>query len=95
MKKTNPSNANGTSYKGRLAASFNQLVQVFGQPNAGPSGDGKVFNEWVLKTEDDLVATIYDWKLDFDVKETPDEVYDWHIGGHKSQVVTDVLDAMN
>jgi hypothetical protein len=95
MKKTNPSKANGTSYKGIVKASFNHMVKVFGEPNAGPSFDGKVFNEWVLKTDDNLVATVYDWKSDVNIRETPDEPYEWHVGGHKSQVVVDVFNALN
>ncbi len=90
MKKATNAQINGTCFKGVVKCSYNKLVSVFGEPNSGPSGDGKVLNEWVMETDDGDVVTIYDWKTDIDYSTEPDELYEWHIGGHKSCVVTAV-----
>jgi hypothetical protein len=70
---------NGTSLKGYITATYEELVAVFGQPTHGPDdreGD-KVTCEWQLLFEDGTYATIYDWKTDY----TPMGAYEWHIGG--------------
>ena len=43
----------GTSLKGYLGygITYNDLVDYFGNPTFGESGDGKVFNEWVIDFE--------------------------------------------
>jgi len=66
---------------------FNQLVEVFGEPN-GESGD-KVSTEWVLEdTETGEIVTIYDYKSTNlyhsrypEVEEFRKSKYNWHIGG--------------
>jgi hypothetical protein len=74
---------NGTSLQGYITATYDQLVERFGQPEGG--GD-KTTVEWCLKFADGTVATIYDWKLD----ETPTSMYNWHIGGVNNTAVTRV-----
>jgi len=80
--------ANGTSFQGTIATTYDKLVQTFGEPNGGP-GD-KTNSEWILKFPDGTIATIYDWKL----SQTPKDLYDWHIGGHSKKAVGAVYAAM-
>lgn len=77
-------NINGTHLKGCVVTDYDTLKRIFGAPITGASGDGKVRAEWDLKFEDDLIATIYDWK---EYDKTLDQVRTWHIGGHHSEVV--------
>ena len=83
MKFTTDANINGTSLKGYLVASYDELVKAFGQPVFG--GD-KVNVVWELQYEDGTVATIYDWKE----PAVPMGRYAWHIGG-KSQAAVDLV----
>jgi hypothetical protein len=75
--------ANGTSLQGYIRATYAELVERFGEPEAG--GD-KTTVEWCLAFEDGTIATIYDWKE----YETPMYAYDWHIGGMSKTAVTRV-----
>jgi hypothetical protein len=73
-----------TSLQGFIKTTYDDLVEVFGEPRYTSSGDDKVTAEWNLefKVDDEYVtATIYDWKLN----ETPFGEYDWHIGGFSTQ----------
>jgi hypothetical protein len=96
MKFTRDGDINGTSFKGHVMATYSQLVALLGEP--GESDGYKVSGEWVLKFEDDKVATIYDWKSTAlydgelpsveDFRKWADEKpIDWHVGGHDSCVV--------
>ena len=70
----------GTSLQGYIKTTYDEIVEVFGEPRY-TGGDDKVTTEWDLEFEVDdeyVVATIYDWKLD----KTPFGEYRWHIGGH-------------
>ena len=78
---------NGTSLQGYINATYDQLVERFGQPEGG--GD-KTTVEWMLQFEDGTVATIYDWKVD----ETPTYMYNWHIGGKNKTAVTRVTQSL-
>lgn len=86
----------GTSLKGHVRTTKARLVQVFGKPQTDLDED-KIGNHWILTfTRSDgtkAVASIYDWKLYRDIGW--EETYDWHIGGHTSEVVADVLEALN
>ena len=76
--------ADGSSLKGYISATYDQLKEVLGKPQyISTDPYSKVTCEWVLEFEDGLIATIYDWKMGA----TPLDVYDWHIGGHSSEVV--------
>lgn len=88
----------GGSLKGYLkyGITYNDLVDMFGQPTFVPedSGDGKVNYEWVIEmeTEENGIQefTIYDWKVDagwsIDNTGTLDQSKEWfgsrwHVGG--------------
>lgn len=77
IKKINPTQASGSCLIGYVKTTFSELKNLLGEPNAGPSGDGKVNVEWVLDVGDNSVCTIYDWKR----SEVPTEEYNWHLGG--------------
>ena len=76
----------GTSLRGKVFATYDRLVEVFGEPNL-PAGD-KVWNEWSITFEvgdlredewDMVDVTIYDWKEpDADVARRGK--YMWHVG---------------
>jgi len=73
-----------TSLQGFIKTTYDDLVEVFGEPRYTSSGDDKVTAEWNLEFDVDgenVVATIYDWKL----RGTPFGEYDWHIGGFSTQ----------
>jgi hypothetical protein len=73
----------GTSLKGYLTATYDELVAKFGKPNAGASGDGKVKAEWILEAKGTIV-TIYDYK---EYSKSVKYVTDWHIGGFEMDAV--------
>ena len=95
----------GTSLRGKITATFAELVEVFGEPNMGASD--KVFNEWAIEfrvpIEDDgmgdvddydsIDATIYDWKENWGGASRVGS-YVWHIGGHNHQAVELVYEAL-
>ena len=95
----------GTSLRGKIVISFDELVKVFGEPNMGASD--KVFNEWAIEfrvpIEDDgmgdvddydtVDATIYDWKEPHGSASHYGE-YNWHIGGRGHQCVELVYEAL-
>lgn len=70
---------NGGSLKGYVRTNFQHLCETFGPPTYGPFdySHDKVTCEWKIKTDDDLLVTIYDWKT----SRTPLDEYEWHIGG--------------
>jgi len=76
-------NASGTSLKGYITTTYDELVERFGEPT-DTQGD-KTTASWCLEFEvenddgdtDYITATIYDWKTDT----TPLGEYRWHIGG--------------
>ncbi|MBL8012695.1 MAG: hypothetical protein JNN05_02495 [Candidatus Omnitrophica bacterium] len=55
---------------------YEDIVQVFGEPQFGKSLDGKIQVEWVGRING-LVFTIYDYKSRIE----PERNTDWHIGG--------------
>ena len=85
-----------TSLMGYVNASYDRLIEVFGEPTYDePSGDGKVDVEWNLEFRDGTVATIYNWK-DYDggLRCKSDEAYTWHIGGKSRMAVSLVEDVL-
>ena len=79
-----------TSFKGYLAADYDDVCHVFGSPTYSNSSDGKVQKEWSILfpretlPNKELVATIYDWKqYDTEVE----HVHEWNIGGKHLEVV--------
>lgn len=69
---------------GYITLSFDQIVDMLGDTDYGPSGDGKVRALWVIGFEDGTVATLYDWKESVPL----DEVTKWHIGGYSMDAVS-------
>jgi len=91
MKFTKTKLVNGTSLKGRIVTTYDELVRVFGAPTYGPEDSGdKVTCEWCIKFRDGTIATIYDWKEIY----TPRGEYGWHIGGLKGEAVDRVYETM-
>jgi len=85
----------GTSLKDRLVGfNYKQLVAAFGEPTfSTPSGDGKIQKEWVfVRTEDNAVFTIYDWKT-YDDSFTTTMNQTWNVGGkaYAGEFVTDIM----
>lgn len=96
---TNKENAlkliNGTSLKDRLVGfNYKQLVVAFGEPTfSTPSGDGKIQKEWVfVRSEDNAVFTIYDWKT-YDDSFTTTMNQTWNVGGkvYAGEFVSDII----
>lgn len=74
----------GTSLQGRVIATYDELVELLGEPSV--FGGDKTNVEWDLEfrvaTDDgedfDYVrAAIYDWKMNG----VPQGEYSWHVGG--------------
>ena len=97
--------ASGTSLRGKITASYDELVEVFGEPNIEASD--KVFNEGGIEFRvpvdddgmgdvddyDSIDATIYDWKENWGGASRVGD-YVWHIGGHNHQAVELVYEAL-
>ena len=67
MKFTKTNDINGTHLQGNVGATYQELIQVFGEPKRYESDgttnlDNKVDVEWSIKFEDGTVATIYNYK---------------------------------
>ena len=90
----------GSSLRGHVNATYQTLVDTFGEPNilnAEPNGDDKVYNEWGVRFsdgDDDIYATIYDWKEPHATVSHYGE-YRWHIGGKQIEALWCVMDALN
>ena len=73
-------NTDGTSLKGYVNATYEELVGLLGFPTFNePSGDEKVQVEWVVEFEDEIF-TIYDWKTNSRYY-TENMLERFHIGG--------------
>jgi len=86
---------NGTSLQGYITATREQLQTVFGKPGEGDGGY-KFYFDWGMEiTERDgtkTIATIYDWKFDYEVGLT--EKVEWNIGGNSiraAHLINDIL----
>ena len=97
----------GTHLQGHFTATYDELVEAFGEPTYMAERDGgfdKVWTEWNLEfavpTEDDdveyVTATIYDWKEEGPYASRTGKPYSWHIGGfdwRAEQAVGDVFES--
>ena len=101
MKFTKTIEANGTHLQGNVGATYQELVEVFGEPIRHES-DGtthmsnKVDAEWRITFEDGTVATIYNYKnglnyLGAEGKRVS-EISMWNVGGYDERAVTLVND---
>lgn len=85
---------NGTCLQGKVEATYDRLVEIFGEPTwvsgvTDPFEETKVETEWELigKGWDDenIPVTIYDWKeFDGGLASRSGKNYSWHIGGKSS-----------
>ena len=93
--------ANGTHLQGNVGATYQELVEVFGEPIRHES-DGtthmsnKVDAEWRISFEDGTVATIYNYKnglnyLGAEGKRVT-QISMWNVGGYDERAVTLVND---
>jgi len=77
----------GTHLQGHFTATYDELVEAFGEATYMAERDGgfdKVWTEWTLEFEhkgDTVNATIYDWKEDSPYTSRNGKTYEWHIGG--------------
>lgn len=97
----------GTHLQGHFTATYDELVDVFGEPTykaEDAGGFDKVWTEWNLEfkvpTEDGdfdyVTATIYDWKEEGPYASRISKPYSWHIGGfdwRAEQAVGDVFES--
>ena len=100
----------GTSLMGYVTISYQEIVEVFGEPNilnAQPSGDDKVHNEWGIEfrvpIEDDGMGDVDDYDTisatiydwkEMDAYDSHYGEYRWHIGGKQQEAVWCVLEAL-
>lgn len=77
-------NATGTHLQGHIEASYTQLILLFGEPTVLDTG--KTDAEWIVKSTDGTVATVYNWKNGYnylgDEGVPVHEMTLWNIGGH-------------
>jgi len=89
-------NTNLTCLQGEIHLSFQDLVDIFGEPE-DVSSTGKSDVEWAIEI-DGVVATIYNWKdgpaYTGDDSIEVERIQDWHIGGHSQSAVMIVLNAV-
>ena len=87
----------GSSLRGHIHATYDELVEVFGKPNVLDAEEGdKTWNEWGIEFEDGddyVYATIYDWK-EMDAYDSHFGEYRWHIGGHNMSSLWCVMEAL-
>ena len=91
----------GTSLKGHITATYDELVATFGYPNIAndktPQAD-KVWWEWCIdfydEEEDEYhISTIYDWK-EIGPSSSQTGEYRWHVGGKSLQSLWCVMDTL-
>ena len=96
MKFTKATEANGTHLQGNVGATYQELVEVFGEPIRYDSDgtthmNNKTDAEWRINFEDGTVATIYNYKnglnyLGAEGKRVT-EMSMWNGGGHSERAV--------
>jgi len=89
MNFTTTTQVSGTSLRGGIQATYDQLVAVFGQPEVftEENSDGKIDVEWVIAFDNGTVATIYNWKngknyCGADGLNVAD-ITQWNVGGNR------------
>lgn len=86
--------ANGTCLQGYIDATRDELEIVFGAPFDWPEHD-KVTTEWIIRFENGVVATVYDWKRYEEGRPGQFEKITWHIGGKSDEAQRFVHMAVN
>jgi hypothetical protein len=84
----------GSSLQGYIDITYDQLVEIFGEPIS--EGDGyKVDAEWELMIDHTLV-TIYNYKdgknYNGEDGDAVEDIIEWHIGGHDESAWKAVYD---
>ena len=84
--------------QGYIQTSYADLVACFGEPNS--EGDGyKVDAEWMIKFNNGVYATIYNWKdgknYNGDDGMELQDICEWHVGGKSMPSLKCVEDAMS
>jgi len=76
----------GSSLQGHFdqAMTYQEVASVIGEATNNENIDNKVNWEWVLKFDDGVIATIYNYKDNYRGK---DAKRVWHIGGEDRVVV--------
>jgi hypothetical protein len=87
MKRTSIAEAAGTSLQGYIRTTYRDLVKFFGEPIQHYGGKTNV--EWILKSDDGQVITIYDWKVPR-YAWSDNQIFEFNVGG-KSEKVLDAL----
>ena len=87
----------GSSLRGHIHATYDELVEVFCKPNVLDAEEGdKTWNEWGIEFEDGddyVYATLYDWK-ERDAYDSHIGKYRWHIGGKEYRGVELIYEAL-
>lgn len=82
------SRSNGTSLRGYINGTYDELVEVFGEPIAA-TDDYKSDAEWLLILNDDVVVTIYNYKSGKNYLGANglnvEDIDRWHVGGKSSE----------
>jgi hypothetical protein len=88
-------NKSYTSLSGYIDVSYDNLCRVFGKPTVIHDPHGKTDVEWTLLIDDEVVATIYNYKDGFNYLGSSgwqkEDITDWHIGGQGKGEVALVL----
>ena len=85
----------GTCYQGSIEASYQDLVEIWGDPE--PGDKYKTEAEWVIRPIEGETVTIYNYKNSrcyADKYPVITEVREWHIGGHDVSAVDRVIGMM-
>ena len=94
MKFTKAIEANGTHLQGNVGATYQELVEVFGEPIRYDSDgtthmNNKTDAEWRISFEDGTKATIYNYKNGLNylggVGKRVNEISMWNVGGHSER----------
>lgn len=96
---------NGTCLQGYVTATYDEIVEVFGEPSFkidAPVGSGeedKVETEWEIIGKDyfgnEIPVTIYDWKCyDCGTTSRSGKPFEWHIGGTSKHAEQFVIEKM-
>ena len=73
-------NINGTSLMGYVKATYEELVEAFGEADHYMD---KSTAHWSIQAPDGTVATVYDYK-NYSI---PTGDYAWHVGGHNDRAL--------
>lgn len=86
----------GSSYRAAIEASYQDLVEIWGEPSKGDAY--KTEAEWIIRPTRNAIITIYNYKnsraYDWNNPEIT-AVREWHVGGHSADVVDRLLKMMN